>query len=61
MDSNCVLLLADMFLYIYEAQFIEKGKIKTLLLPPVPHFHISTAFLSITNDQYLHRHLPLPM
>jgi hypothetical protein len=51
--TNCAPLLADLFLYSYEAEFIQKlphEKIeKNLLLwPSIRHFDISTTFYLLT-------------
>jgi hypothetical protein len=56
MGTNCAPLLADMFLYSYKAEFIQKLKEeeKNLLWHSVPHFNISTTFYLLTTIKSTH-------
>jgi hypothetical protein len=58
MDTNCAPLLADLFLYSYEAEFIKKNfytRRKNLLLwPSIRHFDISTTFHLLTIINFIH-------
>jgi hypothetical protein len=66
MGTNCAPLLANLFLYSYEMEFIQKllhEKKKNLLLwPSIRHFDISTTFylLTIINSIRMSiRHIPM--
>jgi hypothetical protein len=52
MGKNCALLLADMFLYSYEAEFIQKllQKKKSLAVAMNSTFRYTDNVLSINND-----------
>jgi hypothetical protein len=55
LDTNCALLLADLFLYLYEAEFnkdFNMGRKKLFFWPSIPYFHKSTMFLSSTCNQF---------
>jgi hypothetical protein len=66
MGTNCAPLLADLFLYSYEAKFIQKlfyMRRKSLLLwSSIRHFDISTTFylLTIINSTHMSiRYIPV--
>jgi hypothetical protein len=56
MGTNCAPLLADLFLYSYEAEFIPKllHTINLLLWPSIQHLGISTMFYRSTMISFYH-------
>jgi hypothetical protein len=57
MGTNCAHLLADLLLYSYEAEFIQKllhEKKNNLLWPSIRHFNISTMFYLLTTINSTH-------
>ena len=56
MSTNCAPLLADLFLYSYETEFIQKllHEKNLLLWPSIQHLDISTMFYRSTTISSIH-------